>query len=482
MILVKVIRNNYKIRSGSKNMNKNKARIIYTIFVFVALAAFDNIIIGLFPPLFSSIAKDLKIPVSALGIVSAVNILITALSSIVWGYAAGRYKRKKLIMYGTIIWSISVFITSKSTNYPQLFMSQFFTGIGLGCIASIGFSVLTDYIPYKYRGMLLSLWGMSQGFGGILGSLMASIIGASSNWRVPFEIVSLVGLMLTFLYIFIKEPSLGESEPELKKLIDEGNGYNYNIKFHELSEIIFKRSNLLLLIQGLFMNITTGSLIWLPTLYIAKIKNQGYDNKTAIIAAGYLFAILQLGGLCSAFFGHIGDILQKRSYKGRALVTSFLVFITMPLYVIMFSIPMNKLSLNTSNTYSILISLLRQIFINPWILSIFVLSFLASATQSANTPNFLALITDVNLPEHRGAAFSISNVFNSLGRTIGNVGIGYLLTFVSIYKGEPNNYIITLIVFQLFLVPSAFCYLKMAKTNLKDINTVKQILYERSKS
>jgi MFS family permease len=463
-------------------MDKSKARIIYTIFVFVALAAFDNIIIGLFPPLFSSIARNLRIPVSSLGIVSAVNILTTALSSIGWGYAAGKYKRKKLIMIGTIIWSISVFITSKSNNYAQLFISQLFTGIGLGCIASIGFSVLTDYIPYKYRGMLLSLWGMSQGFGGILGSLMASIIGASLGWRKPFEIVSVVGLMLTFLYIFIKEPSLGQSEPELKNLIKEGEGYNYNIKFDQMHEIISKKSNVLLLIQGFFMNITTGSLIWLPTLYISKIKDQGYDDKTAIIAAGYLFAILQLGGLTSAFFGYLGDVIQRKSYKGRARITAFFVFITMPLYVIMFTIPMSKLSLNTSSTYSILTSLLRQIFINPWMSAIFVLAFLASATQSSNTPNWLALITDVNLPEHRGAAFSISNVFNSLGRTIGNVGIGYLLAFVSIYKGEPSNYIITLIIFQMFLVPSAFCYVKMAKTNSRDINLVKETLNERSKS
>ena len=61
---------------------------------------------------------------------------------------------------------------------------------------------------------------------------------------------------------------------------------------------------------------------------------------------------------------------------------------------------------------------------NPWMLLLFVLSFFASAAQSANTPNWLALITDVNLPEHRGTAFSVANLFNSLGRTIGNVGVG----------------------------------------------------------
>ena len=79
----------------------------------------------------------------------------------------------------------------------------------------------------------------------------------------------------------------------------------------------------------------------------------------------------------------------------------------------------------------ILVGLIKQIFANPWMLLLFVLSFFASAAQSANTPNWLALITDVNLPEHRGTAFSVANLFNSLGRTIGNVGVGIILGVIS---------------------------------------------------
>ena len=463
-------------------MNTPKIKIIYTIFVFVALAAFDNIIIGLFPPLFSFIAKDLNVNLSALGVVSAINILVTAISSVYWGYLAGKFNRKRLIIIGTIFWSISVFLTSRCSTYIQLFIFQIFTGIGLGCIASIGFSVLTDYIPHKFRGMLLSLWGMSQGFGGIAGALMASLIATATNWRKPFEIVSIIGFFLIILYLFIKEPTLGESDPELRELIKEGYEYNYNIEFNHLYEIASKKSNILLFFQGFFMNITTGSLIWLPTLYISKIQHQGYSTGTATIAAGYLFALFQIGGLTTGFFGYLGDVFQRKNYKGRALLTSFFVFITMPFYVAMFIMPMNNLMLpNNSNPSLIFLSLLKQIVINPWLTGMFILSFLASAAQSANTPNWLALITDVNLPEHRGTAFSVANLANSLGRTLGNIGVGFLLSIVSAYRGEPQSYVITLIIFQMFLIPSSYYYIKMAKNNDKDISEVKSILRERAK-
>ncbi len=267
-------------------MDINNIKMIYTVFVFIALAAFDNIIIGLFPPLFSSIAKDMNVQISSLGIISAVNILVTSFSSILWGYLTGKFNRKLLVIIGTIIWSFSVFLISRCSNYLQLFILQIFTGIGLGCIASIGFSILTDYIPNKYRGMLLSLWGMAQGFGGISGALMASLIASFTSWRKPFEFVSIIGFLLIILYFFIREPTVGESEPELQNLIKEGHEYNYSIQFNHLYEIISKRSNILLFLQAFFMNITTGTLIWLPTLYISKIQQQDYSPKVSIIAAG----------------------------------------------------------------------------------------------------------------------------------------------------------------------------------------------------
>jgi MFS family permease len=450
------------------------------LFVFIALAAFDNIVIGLFPPLFGSIAQDINVDIAALGFVSALNIFVTSVSSIGWGYLAGKFNRKILIMIGTFFWSASVFLTSISHTYIHILIFQLFTGIGLGCIGSIGFSILTDFIPQKRRGVLLSLWGMSQGFGGIAGALMASLIAPTTSWRKPFEVVSIIGFLLMFLYIFVKEPSIGEAEPELKELVDKGHGYDYDIKLGHLREIILKPSNILLFFQAFFMNIAIGTLIWLPTLYISKIEDQGYNAHISIVAAGYLYALFQVGGLTSSFFGHMGDKIEQRSYRGRALLTAFFVLLTVPFYILMFIVPMNNLRLTQSNNaYLIFIDLIKQIVINPWITIIFILSVLASAAQSANTPNWLALITNVNLPEHRAAAFSIANLATGIGRTIGNAGVGFMLGILSVKFTETNKYVITLIVFQLFLIPSGFCYLKMAKSNARDIRRVKMALKRR---
>ena len=421
----------------------------------IILAAFEHIVIGLFPPLIQYIAKDLNVDIASLGFVSAANILVTAISSIYWGYLSRNYQRRKMLIFGTLIWTVSIFLTSFSNSYFQLLIFQIGIGFGLGCIAPIGFSVITDYIPYQKRGLILSFWGMAQGFGGILGSILASVTTANNSWKWPFEIVGYIGLFVLVSVLFIQDPIKGESVSKPK------DTYNNNPEAKHLKLLILNGSNVYLFLQTFLMNIATGSLIWIPTLYIYKVIEQGYSMGTAVIVSGYLYAIFQIGGIASFYFGHLGDKFQRKTFKGRAYLTAFFVFISMLFYIWLFNLPMINLSIsNDKNEFIILVSILKQIFLNPWITLMFVLSLFASAAQSANTPNWMALLSDVNLPEHRGIAFSIANLCNSLGRTVGTAGVGILLGILSNRITEPYSYIYTL---QIFLIPAALCYMKMSK-------------------
>lgn len=464
-------------------MSFQKVKTIYAITVYVSLAAFDNIVIGLFPPLFSNIAHDVHVKLAYMGVVSAINILATSFSSLFWGYLSGKFHRKKLIIIGTLIWVLGVSLTALSGSYVQLLAYQVITGIGLGCVASIGFSALTDYVPYRSRGMILSLWGMSQGFGGIAGALVAAIISALSNWRLPFEVLGFIGLLLIVFYFFVEEPKFGNTEPELQRLIKGGKNYMHRISMNQVMKLVRKRSNLLLFLQGFFMNIATGSLIWLPTLYKFKIiEHPGYSSAIAMLVATFLYGIFQIGGTLSSVFGYIGDVLQRRSYAARARTTAALVLVTMPLYILLFIFPIHTLSLpDTTNSAVLFFSLLEQLLFNPWMLTLFIISLFASAAQSANTPNWLALITDVNLPEHRGTVFGIANLVNSLGRTIGNLGSAGVAIAAIFLHSHANDYILIMSLLQLSLIPSALCYFVMAKYNVRDIRSVKQTLNERGK-
>jgi MFS family permease len=437
-------------------------------------------IIGLFPPLFSEISKDLNVEVSLLGFISGANILFMVLASVLWGYFSGKYNRKRLIIFGTIIWAISVYITSKSQSYKMLLIMQIITGIGLGCISSVGFSILTDYIPNKFRGLLLSFWGMSQGLGGVLGALFASIIAPKGSWRTPFEVLSIIGLIMIVLYIFTKEPSYGESEPQINNLIKPGGKYKHSIKIKNLHDIITNKSNKYLFLQAFFANITIGTLIWLPTLYNSKLREIGYGSEISIIISGYIYAIFQIGGALSPIFGYLSDFLKRKYEISRAKITSYFIFLMVPFYLIMFISPMKNLELGVSDSSIVLLyNFLKQVFLNPWMFLIFLFAILASACQSANTPNWLAIITEVNLPENRSSAFSMANLANGIGRSIGTSGIGIIIGILSKNFIPPDNYIYSLAIFQMFLIPSGIFYLIMSKHNLSDASTVISVLDKR---
>jgi len=312
---------------------------------------------------------------------------------------------------------------------------------------------------------------------------MASLITPVAGWRKPFEVIAILGAVFTVLYFFIREPEKGEAEPELKKL-RKGNynyKYEYKIEYKHLPQIISKESNKWLILQGFFMNLTTGTLIWLPTLYIAKLEDKGVPNETSVITAGYLFALLQMGGLFSTYFGHLGDRLQKKNYRGRALLGAISVLAAIPLYIIMYIIPMNGINLPSSvNPIIIFFALVKEILLNPWMLAIYIFAVAATAAQSANSPNYLALITDVNLPEHRATVFGISTLINGIGKSLGNIFIGFVLGFFSGYFQPPYNYIITMSLFQVFLIPSSLSYYMMSRNNGKDIRRVRSILRRRA--
>lgn len=280
----------------------------------------------------------------------------------------------------------------------------------------------------------------------------------------------------------MKEPKKGLAEPELKDLHNEGLTYNYSIELSHIPKIIAKKSNKWLMLQGFFMQITIGTLIWLPTLYASKIRAEGINRQTALIAAGYFYGLLQMGGLSSTYFGYLGDKFQRKTYRGRALMTGGLLLTAIPLYILMFLLPMDNLKLPISdNPYNILISLVTQFVTNPWILLMFILAVCATAAQSANTPNWLALLTDINLPEHRATAFSIANLINGVGRALGNILIGIVLGYISLKFNEPYNYIFTMILFQLFFIPAVYCYYKVSKNSGRDIRKVKSVLKRRAR-
>ena len=192
--------------------------------------------------------------------------------------------------------------------------------------------MVSDLITPSRRGLVMSFWGLSQGVGTLAGTLLGGLLGAA-DWHRPFLVLSVVGVVATFAYLFTYDIRRGQSDPELAGAIAAGGEYDYRISTGDLPTILGRRTNLWLILQGLtaqvdvrFAGVAAGAV---PG---ERAEEQGYAADTAIVIGSLFATLFQLGGVLSIVGGMVGDRLQRRTPRGRALVAAFGILAGVPFY------------------------------------------------------------------------------------------------------------------------------------------------------
>jgi MFS family permease len=444
-----------------------QGHIVFTIVVFVVLASLDNAALAVIPGMINPLEEALQTSDIALGALTGFSILVTALSSVPWGYLGDRTARKALLFWGTLIWSVGSLLTASADSYGALFLWQMITAVGLGAVASVGFSVVSDLVRPERRGLALSFWGLSQGIGTMIGGLMSSQLGAD-NVRIPFLVIAIGGFVFAALYLLTFDVPRGYREPTL-----EGETYDYRIEPSHVPLLWKRMTNRWLVLQGLFAQFAYGSLIWVPLLYQEKVLAQGYTTATANRVGGVFATMITVGALTSILGGHIGDRWQARSKRGRATLSTIGVLGAIPFFLVFFFVPMTGLEVTeAAGTLTIISEIAREIVTNPWVAIAFLSGGFALALTSADSPNALALVADVNLPEHRGTVFGVANLANGVGRSAGNGLTTAVAGAIERAFPPPVNYAVGLALFQVFFLPTGYCYWRAAETSPDDIDAV----------
>ncbi|NNF70354.1 MAG: MFS transporter [Acidimicrobiia bacterium] len=431
------------------------------------------------PAMILPVSADLGVSEVALGFMTATVVLVTALTAVVWGFQGDRSNRKTLLLAGTIVWAAGTALSATAGSYAALFGFQAITAVGLGSIASVGFSVVSDLIRPGRRGLVMSFWGISQGVGTLVGGLVASQLGAG-DFRRPLMVVAIAGIACAVLYVPAFNPPRGFREPEL-----EGTeiGDEHVIDRSQIPSLLRRPTNRWLILQGFTAQFAYGSLIWATLLYQTKVEAAGYGEPTATKVGGIFVAVFQVGALMSILAGHIGDRLQRRTTRGRAMLSAAGILGAIPFFMVFFFVPLRGLDVTEgAGTAQLIPEVLRELVTNPWAATAFIAAILAIALTSADSPNWFALISDVNLPEHRGTVFGLGNLTNGVGRAIGNGLTGPTAAGLSSALPPPWNWATGLAVFQVFFLPTGYCYWRAAETSGTDIADVRATLADRAET
>ncbi|WP_204297352.1 MFS transporter [Actinoplanes campanulatus] len=435
----------------------------YSVVVFVILAALDNVAIGLVPPLYGSIGADLGVTEGHIALATTVMFLVSAVAAIGFAYVGDRTDRKPVLIVGTVIWVAGTAWSGLAGDYGQFLASQAVAAFGLGGVASVSFSVVSDLISPRRRGLVMSFWGLSQGVGTLAGTLVGGILG-HDDWRRPFLFASAAGVVALLAYLFTYSVPRGDSQPELA-----GVDYEERIHHEDLPVILKRRTNVWLILQGGTAQIAFGSMVWLPVLFRARAEDQGYTTGTAVLIGSVFATVFQLGAALSILGGLAGDRLQRRTPRGRALVASIGVLAAVPLYVVLFFVPMKITVPDGAGTGAVISGVFTNVLTEPTVGICLAVAVVAVMLTSANSPNWFAMIADVNPPQHRGTVYSLGNLINGAGRAGGNVLVAVAFASLAGAFPPPLNYAVGLAAFQFFFIPTGIMYWLASRTVAKDM-------------
>ena len=100
-------------------------------------------------------------------------------------------------------------------------------------------------------------------------------------------------------------------------------------------------------------------------LFRARAEAQGYSAGTAVIVGSVFATLFQLGGALSILGGLVGDRLQRRTPRGRALVAAVGVLAAVPLYVVLFFVPMRIEVPDGAGAGAVVRAVLANVFTEP---------------------------------------------------------------------------------------------------------------------
>lgn len=426
---------------------RDKTTLFLLIFMSVFLYADQRIMSAILPEL----ASEYKVSDVVLGYIGSAFTLVGAFMSILFGFFSDKTSRKKLLVLTVLIGEIPCFLTGIrffTQNIYSFTILRILTGIGIGGIYPISFSLLSDYFKEEHRATAAAWLGVAWSIGMLVGPSLAGYLTNSYGWRMSFILAATPNFPLVLIFAFYaKDPKRGQTEEELQKLFKKGIEYNPRISFKDLKIIFSNKTNILTFLQGIFGTIPWGIIGYWLILFMQKVRGLSKEMATTI------YLLLGIGATIGAIvFAYVAEKLYKKRPKYMPLLCGIGVLIGIIPAFLVLNIPINIVN-------------------GTEIIKFYILSFIAGFLVAVPSANVKAILMNVNRPEQRGSVFAIFNITDNLGQGFGPALGGLLMGFGFLFTMNFSIF---------WWLPCGIIFLLVALTFEKDREKLKKYLRERS--
>ena len=172
-------------------MVKSNRFALYVLMfnMFIAMSG-----IGLIIPIMPAYLETFGVAGQVLGTLIATFALAQFLFSPLAGDLSDKYGRKKLIIFGLIVFGLSQLVFGLATELWILYLARFFSGLGSAFLVPPMMAFVADITTYEERGRGMGLLGASMSLGFTIGPGIGGFL-AEFGLRVPFIVATAVALI-----------------------------------------------------------------------------------------------------------------------------------------------------------------------------------------------------------------------------------------------------------------------------------------------
>ncbi|MBP1703929.1 MAG: major facilitator superfamily 1, partial [Chloroflexi bacterium] len=359
-------------------VSKYRWIVVLILFLFMLLHQSDRLLVG---SMTTAIMDEFGINRTQMGAVSTGALIVAALFYPLWGYLFDRYARAKLLALASFLWGATTWLSAIAPTYPTFVATRASTGIDDSTYPGV-YSLVSDYFLPRQRGKIIGLLELTAPVGFMLGMLLGLFLAGAVGWRGVFYLTGSLGIvMAVVIFLGVREPQRGSSEPELAGM-EQISSYHFNLK---TALGLFKmRTQLILFAQGFF-----GVFPWnvITFWFINYLETErGYDENTVFLTMAVAVVALAIG---YPLGGALGDYLFQRNPRGRVAVAITGVVLGAILLAVTLNVPLGNQTL-------------------------FVIMMAATALfMPFPAPNMVSTVQDIALPEVRSTSLSIQLLIES---------------------------------------------------------------------
>ncbi|HSC75295.1 MAG TPA: MDR family MFS transporter [Pseudomonadales bacterium] len=128
-------------------------------------------------------------------------IITAAIVMPMTGYIAGRFGRKRMLVWSVAGFTIASGLCGAAQTLPEVVIARMLQGVFGASLVPVSQSVLLDTFPREKHAKAMSLWGIGVMVAPILGPTIGGWLTEFYNWRwvfyinLPFGILSLLGVI-----------------------------------------------------------------------------------------------------------------------------------------------------------------------------------------------------------------------------------------------------------------------------------------------